>query len=117
MISKELLSEVLNVDVKDIYGLGASCSISASELSYSVHRNGDLNIINIHELAHKCKEWAVSVKHGINSSVDGFSKDETNGFSSVYLMDDPDKILQDFYAYTEPEAIFKACEWILKETK
>ncbi len=61
IISKELLNEV--IPFADINGL----------LSYGLSSDGDLmlqyedtdEIINIHELAHKCKEWALDLGYNL----------------------------------------------------
>ncbi len=74
--------------------------------------------INIYELAHKCKEWAVNLspnKHALSSyprwgDIRNYKK--TNGF--YYICQHLVSGAQ-FEAETEPEAIFKACEWLLNE--
>lgn len=57
--SKELLSEVLGIDVNEVKGIEANMPICGC-----VHSDGWYDEINIYELAHKCKEWAN--KCGIN---------------------------------------------------
>ena len=54
--SKELLSEVLSSNVQDIDYEFMSKSFSESVIRY--YANGKDYLINIYELAHKCKEWA-----------------------------------------------------------
>ena len=74
--------------------------------------------INIYELAHLCKEWAVNLspnKHALSSyprwgDIRNYKK--TNG--SYYICQHLVSGAQ-FEAETEPEAIFKACQWILTE--
>ena len=109
MISKELLSEGLGIKISKVKGLLAAKD-NRSLLSFVSNRDKSRNdgkeIINIHELSNLCKQWAYSV-------------DEYNmesGLDSVYLFDryscaddDPVEI---FSADTEPEAIFKATQWI-----
>ena len=121
MISKELLSSVLGLTV--VKGL----ELEGIVLWY----NGIVNInnqppyakelnINIYELAHKCKEWAVNLspnKHALSSyprwgDIRNYKK--TNG--SYYICQHLVSGVQ-FEAETEPEAIFKACEWILKQVE
>ena len=76
--------------------------------------------INIYELAHLCKEWAVNLspnKHALSSyprwgDIRNYKK--TNG--SYYICQHLVSGVQ-FEAETEPEAIFKACEWILKQVE
>ena len=116
MISNELLSVVL----------GLHCgikSIKNSEVIYWFDCIGEIReySINIYELAHKCKEWAVNlspIKHALSSyprcgDIRNYKK--TNG--SYYICQHLVSGAQ-FEAETEPEAIFKACEWILtKDSK
>ena len=72
--------------------------------------------INIYELAHLCKEWAVNLspnKHALSSyprwgDIRNYKK--TNG--SYYICQHLVSGVQ-FEAESEPEAIFKACQWIL----
>ena len=72
--------------------------------------------INIYELAHLCKEWAVNLspnKHALSSyprwgDIRNYKK--TNG--SYYICQHLVSGAQ-FEAESEPEAIFKACQWIL----
>ena len=109
-ISKELLSEVYNFDIKDIILLGTD------DVTYEVRFNGlknglKYNIINIYELAHKCKEWALSKECELLSCI----RDENTSLCDIYS--DVLDCKFTHYANTEPEAIFKACEWILKELK
>ena len=63
MISKELLSEVINkkiqhivTDTKEIHYKIRS-DVKTTEIA--VYYENRWNIINIYELAHKCKEWAL----------------------------------------------------------
>ena len=76
--------------------------------------------INIYELAHKCKEWAVNLspnKHALSSyprwgDIRNYKK--TNG--SYYICQHLVSGVQ-FEAETEPEAIFRACEWLLNNER
>jgi hypothetical protein len=69
--------------------------------------------INIYELAHKCKEWA-KLKYFIDIDSHpgcarwGAEAVSHNGKPSVFYE-------QVFIGRTEPEAIFKACQWILEQ--
>lgn len=77
--------------------------------------NNCVSEIDIHNVAHKCKEWALtkqyilSSKPRTNSSLAACSFDK-NGKCDYY-----NDYHNDFRAETEPEAIFKACEWILEK--
>lgn len=68
--------------------------------------------INVHELSHKCKEWAytngykISVER-IDESRDGFEHKWYLGVNSHYW----------FHGTTEPEAVFKACEWVRRKAE
>lgn len=73
--------------------------------------------INIHEFSNKCKEWAESVgPHGFSLSsgtTDEYSMtgcEETRWMCEIAYS--PNEV---FYGKTEPEAIFKACEWIMND--
>ena len=83
-------------------------------------KDGTTTAINIYELAHKCKELAW--RHGYNILIDCYNKELTE-FEAYVIQDNisnDDKwvnnshILYHIEAKTEPEAIFKACEWIFK---
>jgi len=111
MISKELLSRVLGrhvtaisneIDKQDDYWL-----ISSGQLRFLCMPDEVLYSINIHELAHKnCKEWAWGKGYTIVSSI-----------NSCLVYADGIGLVREYYNQPEQEAIFKAVEWILKETK
>lgn len=109
MISTELLSEVLGIDVaKIIENSDRNISIYERDFKYPMSYNASAYLtINIHELAHKCKEWA----HKLGFMVQSY---QYNTKARVDLLKSCD-IDEIFIEETEPEAIFKACEWILKE--
>ena len=110
--SKELLSEVLESKLEN-----------GSIDRYYFTENDSRNLlriiltddINIYELAHKCKEWA-KLKHFIDIDSHpgcarwGAKAVSHNGKPSVFYE-------QVFIGRTEPEAIFKACEYIMEQTK
>ena len=125
MISKELLSKVLDNEVP--YQVKVhKIIIKNNSLNYfynSKDSGGGLfeanEYINIYELAHKCKEWAL--KQGYYFSTYSFNFDSNTeqehrirlliGNDVVYFGDDSSM-------ETEVEAIFKACQWILdKDSK
>lgn len=95
-ISKELFEAVYN------------CDITTDKDMSGVYRS-----INIYEFVFKCKEWAKTKKMYINSIYNEFYWDR---IEKEYFADIPNKN-KSFYADTEVESIFKACEWILKEIK
>ena len=114
MISAKLLGKVLNIAV-------SSCEL---ELCPNQHGNNinfthsskgiedEEDYINIYELANKCKEHFQNTEllhsyfnYGGVCCI--FSFDEDNGWSPGEY----------FNADSEPEAIFKACQWILEKQK
>lgn len=110
MISKELLSEVLG---RDILYCDMS-TINTNQIDYIMefdkseyHEN---RTINIYELAHKCKEWATSQGFIVLTygeayyNVDVHYHSNKSKFGHLAFSDT---------AQEEPEAIFKACAWIL----
>jgi len=70
----------------------------------------DYKKICIYKLAFKCKEWAAINRYSVQSRdswavLHTLYEDEINANGKL------------FYEYTEPEAIFKACEWLMCKTK
>ena len=125
-ISKELLSEVLGEDVR----LGVYTTVDSDEdelvqhiMKIEIYGNrvsywryykewDDGNTmcrcsINIYELAFKLKEWSYSKCYEIVSYTEGCEIFQTQ----------LDEIIKYFYAETEVEAIFLACEYILNNIK
>ena len=112
MISKELLSSVLGLTV--VKGL----ELEGIVLWY----NGIVNInnqppyakelnINIYELAHKCKEWALKHHYKVISKPDNVPG-LWEAYVNLSLTSKHGEV-----ADTEPEAIFKACQWILDKDR
>jgi hypothetical protein len=120
MISKELLSEALGVKTRShskVHYKDNTISYEADlkirDIAEKVNSKQFLDVvswgnINIHELAHKCKEWAYDYGYSIGYSF------EYPIIASIFRLSDGYIIPDDFEAYTEPEAIFKACQWILE---
>ena len=103
MISKELLSEVLGYKVELVK------SNNGTTLYFNKYENGDY--INIHELAHKCKEWAVLKGYEIETKLYAIGTEIYSSANISYGRNMGKYI--DTITTTEPEAIFKACQWIL----
>ena len=114
--SKELLSEVLVLDIreskyKDIdnmllrYGYWQECISNGKDISGVEYAK-----INIYELAHKCKEWALNKNYEIWS----VSKNK-RGEAQIEHFKNGTMAVRD--GKTEPESIFQACEWVLSQTK
>lgn len=125
MIDKELLSAVLGEEYIDRLVEVISIEDNLMRTYYDCGSGAPTGLgleINIYELAHKCKEWAFNEGFTLSSSKDGI--DEWCIELYNHLADDINdyRLNIDFDAFdatTEPEAIFKACQWILdnKETK
>jgi len=100
MISKELFSAVTGIQLENGFAYDG----------YSDFHH--ISKWNIHELAHKCKEWAANKGYYISS----FSDYTEDWFCNIRF---PGKVpfRQTFIHLNEPEAIFAACEYILKEQK
>ena len=102
MISKELAKAVLGSHKGAIYSDGEVLCV----------------IMNEHELAYRCKEWADSKNAVIISWVRGVNNGDDCAFTEVYFADtydeDDDSTWELTHGATEPQAIFAACEWILK---
>jgi len=114
--SKELLSEVLE---KKVLRFAFTSEYGFDAIEYEVHdspQRGNIfqDVINIYELAHKCKEWAWLKGYYISSFKDfGFD----TYFCKVLFNATAPESGKSFNSDTEPEAIFKACEWIYSERK
>lgn len=105
MISKELLIEVLGGDVK-------SFSIDKNNVYYDIDHGTS---INIYELAHKCKQWAFDKGYSLESAKRKVLLDE-NKMVDIWIccgFTPYNEVLPDFTEESEPEAIFKACQWVL----
>lgn len=113
-INKELLSEVLGInDIVHVQKEG-SCSIFISRA------NNPAYIINIYEFTFKCKEWAFSKGYIISSGLTPVLGVNKDGWAEVFSSSTPlEGKLNTFKQLSEPEAIFKACQWVLdnKENK
>lgn len=122
MISKELLSEVLSTVSRIDYIDNSYGPEVIAWRGLSNEGNICTGSIGIYELAHKCKEWASSNGYIVISYIE----DDNTGYASLgdlfgrtgVRLPQPKESFW-FDARTEPESIFKACEWILqqKETK
>lgn len=115
MISKELLSEVLDMEIADIPPKDKNSKfVYYRELSLITHS------INIHELAHLCKAWAWD-KHRqvVSSMIDERTArtpdEKTQWYASCTSYYEAS--LDGMYADREPEAIIKTCEWVYKNCK
>lgn len=119
MISTELLSIILNIKVLKVEIKGKFVHFySNTQVSYCIFgstydsRYACYNqTMNIYELAHKCKEWALKNEHNLLSYLS-----DRNGIQESFVqLYNYKTFITTIHADTEPEAIFKACDYILKE--
>ena len=108
MISKELLSAVYPIDETTETYVGIQESTDRV-MWFGKEYNDCRSEIDIHRVAHKCKEWALNLGYILYSAVYECYIDSRN-----FIRNTPIR----FLAESEPEAIFKACQWILdKDSK
>jgi hypothetical protein len=104
MISKELLSEVLKVNVFSI-------KIENDTIYFDMELPL-IQSINLHKFLYElCDKWAIENKCYINDIYNEFWWDK---IEKEYFADIPNKN-KSFYADSRVEARVKAYEWILKE--
>ncbi len=115
VISKELVSEVL--EVNGVLGLEQN-----QKDIVIIFGEGCKFNINIHELAHRCKEWArtegkeyLYTQHiiGTNYPSSSGEKPEVKHYDMWVCFVNIIQQHRIGTADTEPEAIFKACEYII----
>lgn len=118
MISPELLSAIYGYDIVDVIIEGEDVwplvfvRLSRGEMVKENAPCCRFKSVNIHSLAHKCKEWASKSNYSL---VSYFSLQSKKWFCIVDI-DDGFMFHSDIYqeyAGSEPESIFKACQWIL----
>lgn len=98
LITKELLSEILECRVLEIHGL------FGNELQAELKHQDSTYAVNIHELAHDCKDWAIDLGYGIMTS-------ENQDGVSVKLFS-PDSLVKEFPPIDSKKYIFNYCQWI-----
>ena len=104
MISKELLSAVFNKDVTK-YDYETQILFYRDE-----HDSLIWTEFNIHELAHKVKEWAIENGIVLESST---YKSKAVCHTGARTHNNEIYYPEIFNAPTEPEAVFKAGQWVL----
>ena len=109
MISKELLSEICQTN---LMSLGKLEVVGSDICLYDCSMQPDIYMCwNIYELAHKCKEWASTHNYSV---ISGWEMTHWGGAYRVEVFRNSNNILFSMSTVdTEPEAIFKACQWIL----
>ena len=120
--SKELLSAVLSEDIASVDVVGNA--VRYTVLNYVAEEDGELTYIdlgtniNIYELMHLMKVWAIQAPRFIEifsaTTVSGKGDccvvTEDCGLEEVAMYEE-----SYFYEDTEFEAVTQACEWILKQ--
>ena len=117
MVSKELLSEVLG-HKEECDTVEITTCYSNMELGIRYTKQTEtcklVDAINIYELSYKCKEWAFKNGYTIESKLDFFFPEYNNGcIARSYVANKEEGVVLREQSNTEPEAIFKACQWIL----
>ncbi len=112
MISKELLREVLGMYVTPYDITQKNNKILFTWDNSSGSANSDISIC---ELAQLCKEWALDKSCYLKSVT--YCEDGECDLWHPYGVDKFNETIKTFKADTEPNAIFKACEWILNARK
>lgn len=121
-ISKELLSEVLNLNVVShslLNKLNNSFDITYIQLKDNPYTRS--MPINIYEFAFKCKEWILNQKNKDCFYIaDQFSLNIESQMGVIkyfwcVLLKNNSRVSPEFKADSEIECIIKACEYILKE--
>lgn len=127
MISKLLISEVLLKNVEyvlfDTQRIKDKINGAIRDSEVAVYFDSKWHYINIYELAHKCKEFAETKGYSIMSRPKSLNQKSFKARAFV-ILDEEYKMCTfrlnvlnfeeyQYEADTEPEAIFKACQWIL----
>ena len=113
-ISKELFEKVMGIKLGNEHNTGQELMFMKTVVYYTdiskKYKLGDIiDNLNIHELAHKCKEWAYNDKSLCGYSIELKSYKSEFGYWLCELMSEDITFSGD----TEPEAIFAACQWII----
>ena len=128
MISKELLQQIVGLIVKEV--VSTDINRIDNNIYYNIEGIDILQSKNIYELAYLCREWARNKGYNVSACKPIVGNDEgkavINYWYKSYIFKfelgvyhGPEQILEfDVNCSSEPEAIFKACEWILtKDSK
>ena len=117
MISKELLSEVLGVKITKVcdekeFGHRDNImqwkydnTLKLSDGNMVVARDNGHKSMNIYELAHKCKKWALTK---------GYIVDERGVNIFVLTSDGIDVVWSSYGEPFCPHRVFEPCEWIME---
>ncbi len=116
MISLELLTTVSGLEILDLCEIPLRKKHNTIGFNYKdIEIGNNYDEINIYELAHKCKEWALSLGYVFSIYSFNFSFN-TEQEHRVRLLIGNEVVYwgNDSCDETEVEAIFKACQWILE---
>ena len=100
LLSEELLSEVLNCNVEYFYMEGNILKYGNSYENFE---------INIYELTHRCKVWALSQGYYFELNI-CLSVVHLKLWEEVGIT----KLFKSFKRSKEIEVYYKACQWILE---
>ena len=113
MLSKELLGKILNFNV-------SSSEVIGNEILV-IFEDGDRELYNIYGVANKCKIWSAERGYYIMSSLGKYPEGLRWYSTFRYVETFKDGFTLDleewFNSENEPEAIFKATQWIYERAK
>jgi len=113
MISKELLEKILGKEVGKVEVKGNTLWFNDADPRAMSYKWSEF-CINIYELMAKAKEWANNRPHKRYQLV-SYRAPISIGGGVCEVYSGAIRQGKDIEADTEYEAVFKACEWILKE--
>ena len=114
--NKELIKNVLAKDTENL----------SDDFTFNIEDNYILFVdegesqfeVNIYEFAFKCKEWALKYNFQLVSWTIAFEAVKKKGYCQAHNIQDKNRESdKPFREDTECEAIIKACEWILEQSK
>jgi len=106
MVSAELLSEVTGDEISTLRG---ETQLIENKIYYSTEYDIP-KVINIHELAYKCKKWAYGLGYDIKESKNSLviSKFTSTGHERV--------LIERYKLHgVKPEEIIEGCQYILEQ--
>jgi len=120
----EMISILLAEAVLDQNSRISTVQDSGNDVTFYGKESEFLGTYNIYELAHKCKEWGKQEGFQISSCIpivadeDGYQIFHKNYQAYIFIFTGKDEsprqvLFPSFIGGIEPEAIFKACQWIL----
>lgn len=111
-MTRELFIEIFETDIRAVNNIENYDVIIEDEEVYLLNRNTlfILDEICIYKAQHKCKEWAY--KNGYS-----LSSEYLNVYSECVIDKHNDGIGEAFESDTEPEAVFKATQWVYDNIK